>query len=150
MFPTRAGLVVDCTFLVTLLAPLVAFASLRLARGGRHHAHRKLQIGLLCVCALAVLALEARIRVAGGSGAFIGQSSVPQYVVRTVLGVHVTGAIATYVAWGWLAVASNRRFGARLPGSFSRRHRRIGSLVFAGLCFTALSAAAMYTLAFVL
>lgn len=150
MFGTRAGFLVDCTFVVTLLAPLVVLSSLRLARSRRHDAHRRLQIWLLVVCVLAVLTLEASIRMAGGSGAFIARSGLGRPdLVRGVLAVHVSFAVATYAAWTWLAIASHRRFRASLPGSFSRRHKRVGKLVFGGLCFTALSAAAMYTLAFV-
>ena len=150
MFGTRAWFVIDLTFLVTLVAPLVVVVSLALARRRRLDAHRRLQIGLLVVCIAAVLALELCIRLAGGSGAFLMQGGARHPgLVRAVLAVHVTCAVATYAAWTWLAVASHRRFRRALPGSFSRRHRRVGRLVLSGLCVTALSAAAMYTLAFI-
>jgi putative membrane protein len=150
MFGTRAGFLVDCTFVVTLLAPVVVFVSLGLARRRRLDAHRRIQLGLLLVCVLAVLTLEACIRLAGGSGAFLATSGFGSpALARAVLAVHVGCAVATYAAWAWLAVASHRRFRASLPGSFSRRHRRVGRLVFGGLGFTALSAAEMYALAFV-
>jgi putative membrane protein len=140
----------DIALVATLLAPLVVLVSLRLVRAGRHQAHRRTQIGLLLVCVASVLALETSIRLAGGSGAFLAQSAVDRpALLRAVLLVHIAGAVATYAAWTWLAVASHRRFGAALPGSFSRRHRRSGRLVFGGLCFTALSAAAVYGLVFV-
>jgi len=150
MFGTRAWFLIDLTFLVTLVAPLIVLVSLALARRRRLDAHRRLQIGLLIVCIAAVLALELCIRLAGGSGAFLMQSGV-RYpgLVRAVLAVHVICAVATYACWTWLAVVSHRRFGGSLPGSFSRRHRQMGRLVFRGLCITALSAAAMYTLAFI-
>lgn len=151
MFGTRAGLVIDLTFVVTLLAPVVAFASIRLAGRRRFDPHRRLQIALLIVCVLAVLALETRIRLAGGSGALIaGSGFAYPGVVRAVLAVHMVGAVATYAAWTWLAIASHRRYRGALPGSFSRRHRRTGWLVLAGLAFTAASAAAVYTFAFVM
>jgi hypothetical protein len=59
-------------------------------------------------------------------------------------------ASVNYGLWTGLAIASWRRFGAALPGAFSRRHRQLGWTVFAGLAFTALSATGMYVLAFVL
>lgn len=150
MLGTRADLVMDLALVVTLLAPLVVMVSLRLVRAGRHHAHRRTQIGLLVVCSATVLALEVSIRLAGGSGAFLAQSSIDRPgLLRALLLVHIAVAVATYAGWAWLAVASHRRFGAALPGSFSRRHRRAGRVVFGGLCFTALSAAAVYTLLFV-
>jgi putative membrane protein len=150
MFGTRAWFLVDCTFLVTLAAPLVVFVSLALARRRRLDAHRRLQVGLLVVCIAAVLVLELCIRLAGGSGAFLAHSGAQRTgLVRVVLAVHVTCAVATYAAWTWLAVVSHRRFRGSLPGSFSRRHRQVGRLVYRGLCLTAISAAVMYTLAFI-
>jgi putative membrane protein len=151
MFGTGAGVIIDITFLVSLLAPVVALASIRLAGRRRFDPHRRLQIGLLVVCVLAVLALELRIRLAGGSGALIDGSGFPYpRFNRAVLSVHMTGAVVTYVAWTWLAVVSHRRYRGALPGSFSHRHRRTGWFVFAGLAFTAVSAAAVYALTFVL
>jgi putative membrane protein len=151
MFGTRAWFLIDCTFLVTLAAPVVVFISLALVRRGRLDAHRRLQIGLLAVCIAAVLVLELCIRLAGGSGAFLARSGVQQAsLVRALLAVHVVSAVATYAAWTWLAVVSHSRFRGSLPGGFSRRHRQVGRLVHRGLCLVALSAAAMYTLAFIL
>lgn len=153
MFGSRADLVVDLTYLATLLAPLVAVVSIRSARGRHYERHRRLQLGLLTVCLLAVLALETRIRLAGGSGALLRQAP-PAWArtARIFLGVHITAAVATYAAWGYLAAASLRAYRRRqiLPGTFSRRHRRLGWLIFGGLCFTAASATGMYLLAFVL
>jgi hypothetical protein len=148
---TRAGAIVDLTWLVTLLAPLVVYASSRMARRRRFALHRRVQIGALVVCWAAVLALEVRIRVAGGSGSFVEMAPPAlQAGVRWLLLVHIAGAVATYLLWTWLAVVSWRRFGKALPGAFSRTHRRLGWWVLGGLCFTAASASAMYLTAFVL
>jgi hypothetical protein len=59
-------------------------------------------------------------------------------------------SIATYAVWTGLAIVSSRRYRYALPGSFSRRHRKLGWAVFSALCFTAASASAMYLFAFVL
>ena len=69
---------------------------------------------------------------------------------RGLLLVHIAAAVSTYTLWSWLAWMSQRRFQMRLPGNFSRRHRRTGKLVFVGLVFTAASATGMYVLTFVL
>lgn len=151
MLGTRADLVVDLTYLATLLAPIVAVASIRGARARRFEQHRRLQVALLGVCFLAVLALETRIRLAGGSGALLRQAPAAwARTARVFLGVHITAAVATYAAWAYLAVASLRAYRQTLPGRFSRRHKRLGWLIFAGLCFTAASATGMYLFAFVM
>lgn len=146
----RFDVVVTATFAVTLSAPLVMYASIRLVRRGRREAHRKIQIAHLIVCWLATLALELRIRLDGGSGMFI-ERVAPELraIARPLLIAHITIAVLTFVVWTWLAVASHRRFDGSLPGSFSRGHRRVGKLVFGGVCFTAASAIGLYVLVFV-
>ncbi|MBL8952015.1 MAG: hypothetical protein JNK82_14625 [Myxococcaceae bacterium] len=143
---TRADTFVNFTYAMTLLAPVVAFVSFRLPRD----VHRKVQVGLVTLCWLAVLVLEVRIRLEGGSGSFIAQAPTHLHgLARTLLRVHIGGAVLTYAVWSWLAVASWRRFRSALPGPFSRRHRLLGWSVFGGLCFTAASATGMYVLTFV-
>jgi hypothetical protein len=94
--------------------------------------------------------LETRIRLEGGSGSFIAQAAPElQPWARRLLAIHITGAVLSYGLWTGLAIASWRRFSKVLPGPFSPRHRRLGWLVFGGLCFDAVSATGMYVLAFV-
>jgi hypothetical protein len=144
---TRADAFVNLTYAVTLLAPLIAFLSFRIRR---RETHRKVQATLVTVCWLAVLVLEARIRIEGGSGSFIAQAPADLHAwAKRLLLIHISGAVLTYLVWTGLAVTSWRRFGTRLPGTFSRTHRRLGWVVFGGLCFTAASATGMYALAFV-
>lgn len=143
---TRADAFVNFTFAVSLLAPAIAFVSFRLPRD----VHRKVQIALLCLAWAAVLVLETRIRLEGGSGSFISHAPVDlQPWARRLLMIHITGAVLSYALWSWLAVASWRRWQKELPGSFAPRHRRLGKVVFYGLCFDAASATGMYVLAFV-
>lgn len=147
----RADAFVNFTYVVSLFAPIGTYVAVGLARRGRHEAHRNAQLGLLALCWAAVLVLETRIRLEGGSGAFIAQAAPELQVwARRLLNVHIAGAVATYLLWSALAVVSFRRFRTRLPGDFSRTHGRLGRTVFWGLCFTAASASGMYVLAFVL
>src|SRR4051812_33044145 len=111
MAQIRADAIVQITYAVSLLAPAAARLSFRLARARRYVAHRRVQLATLGVAWLAVLALEARIRVAGGSGAFVAQGApAAQPAARALLAVHITVAVATYLLWSWLALASWRRF----------------------------------------
>jgi len=147
----RLDPVATATYVVTLSAPIAAYASIRLARVGDHDRHRLVQSVLLVMGWVSVLGLELRIRIAGGSGAFLAHA--PAELARLshrLLAVHIVVAVATYGLWTWLAIASWRRYGTSLPGGFSRRHRRLGTMVFGGLCFTAASATGIFALAFVL
>lgn len=150
MFSSRADLVVNGCFFVTLVAAPVATYTVRIARQGRHELHRRIQTLLLSVCYIAVLALEIRIRVAGGSGGLMqGSAYAGSALLRTVAAAHILGAIGTYAIWGWLLFASRRRYQTALPGTFSRTHKRLGWTVMLGLWFTALSATAVYWMVFV-
>ena len=150
MLRTRADVVVNLAYLFTILAPLVAFFSLRLARRGRQDAHKRVQTLLLTACALAVVALEVRIRLAGGSGALLqGSPYAGSRLLFTAATIHILGAVATYLIWGWLVIISRWRYHKALPGGFSHRHKIAGWLVISGLCFTTLSATAVYFLTFV-
>lgn len=151
MIETRADLIVNLTFAATLAAPLLALFSFRLARARAYTRHRNLQTGVLALCWTTVLSFELRLRLGGGAGAMLRAASPEWYAwARALLACHVTGAVLTYIAWAWLAVVSWRRFGERLPGTFSPRHRALGRWIFRGLVFTALSACGMYVLAFVI
>ncbi|HEY8923599.1 MAG TPA: DUF420 domain-containing protein [Polyangia bacterium] len=147
---SRAGVIVHLTYAATLLAPVTTLVSVRLARARRYASHRALQLGLLAVCFLTVIAFEVQVRVAGGSGAFVS-SAAPALrpAARALLRIHITCAVATYLLWAGLALASVRRFRETLPGAFSRRHKRVGWAVLGGLGFTAASATGMYWLVFV-
>ena len=147
----RLDPVITAAYLVTLSAPVAAYAGIRLARRRDHERHRILQAVLVVMGWLAVLGIELRIRMAGGPGAFIDHAP-PALLdwAHRLLSIHIAVAVATYGLWTWLAVASWRRYEVILPGTFSRRHRVLGTLVFGGLCFTAASATGVYALAFVL
>ena len=146
----RLDPVVTATYLVTLSAPIAAYASIRFARLRQHDRHRLVQAVLLVMCWVTVLGLELRIRLGGGSGVFV-QYAPPALVdwAHRLLAIHIVGAVATYAVWTWLVLASWRRHEITLPGPFSRRHRRLGTAVFGGLCFTAASASGIFLLAFV-
>jgi hypothetical protein len=147
----RLDPVATATYVVTLSAPIAAYASIRLARARAFDSHRLIQSVLVVIGWLSVIGLELRIRLAGGSGVFL--ANAPAELAdwsRRLLAVHIIVAVATYGLWTWLAVTSRRRYQRELPGTFSRRHRQLGTLVFAGLCFNAASASGIFALAFVL
>lgn len=148
---TRADLISTLTLLFTLLAPMVTWWSFRVARRREHALHRRIQTVLVVACFASVLAFEVRIRLAGGSGSLVSQA--PAHLLtaaRVLLGVHISVATLSYLAWLVLLVQSRRRFTTTLPGAFSRTHQRVGKAVFGGLILSAVSAAGMYLLAFVL
>src|SRR5688572_26002696 len=98
MLLTNAPLIVDLAYFVTLVAPVVAWKSVSLARRRDYRGHRRVQAWLLSIAVGMVVALEIQIRLAGGSGALLRASS---YAGTTLLGIvatiHIAGAILTYL-----------------------------------------------------
>lgn len=150
MLSNRANMAVNFAYAVTLIAPPLSWTAIRLARRASYNAHRILQLSLLSLCIIGVLVLETHIRIVGGSGVLIRQARLQNpALARGILYVHIAVAMVTYSIWCYLAAASWRRYRSALPGTFSRRHRQLGWLVFVGLCFTAVSASIVYWLAFI-
>src|SRR5262245_47147989 len=124
MFGTRAYFIVDFAYLVTLMAPLVAFFSLRLVRKGKHDIHKPVQTLLLTLAVLAVSALEIQIRIVGGSQALSqGSPYAGSGLMNYTAAIHIFGAVITYVIWLWLVIISRRSHRSALPGTFSRKHK---------------------------
>ncbi|MFT3835880.1 MAG: hypothetical protein QM723_02650 [Myxococcaceae bacterium] len=147
---TRADVLIAGVYALQCIVPFIVWRSFRFARRRSFATHRRIQLSLLAFCTAAVVLLEARIRLAGGTGVLTAASTFAgSTAFRIIFGVHITGAVLTYALWGWLAFVSNRRFSQTLPGAFSARHRRLGKTIFGGLCFTVLSATAMFFLGFV-
>ncbi|MHC4390850.1 MAG: DUF420 domain-containing protein [Planctomycetota bacterium] len=147
---TRADLLVDLVLVVNTIAPLWAWVATRMAKERDFAGHKRLQLVLFVLAFLAVLALEGRIRFGGGSGSLVaGSPHVGTSLMSVVFVLHIGPAVATYILWAWLVVVSLRRAPDRLPGDFSRRHRRVGFTVLAGLAWTAISGGLVYYLSFV-
>lgn len=156
MFPpgflgTRADALMDVVVIAVVATPFLLTYSFRLAAAGRLDAHRRFQVSLLSVLLVAIVLFEIDVRLAGGSGSLMAGSSYAGTTGLRLLSLtHVLGAVATFLTWSVMTVLSLRRFRQILPGSFSRRHRQVGRLIYAGTVFTAVSAVAMYVVGFIL
>ena len=152
LFGTRASLLVDIALSVFVVMPVLLFFVARQARRGKHGVHRAWQLALFALMTVAVVMLEVDIRLAGGTAAIAGRAaSTSSGMVRTLLLVHIAVACATWLSWLGLLILSNRRFREtrrRLPGQFSRAHRRLGWATIVGAIFNAASGTVLYVFAF--
>jgi hypothetical protein len=146
---SRGNLLTDVVFVCNLAAPGWALVAARFARRGEHTRHMRLQMALWLVMLTNLLMLEGHIRMSGGSGSLTAGSP---YAGTTLMSVafllHISPAVATYVLWSGLVLATYRRRSIPRLGAFSRRHKRLGTIVIAGLIWTALSACFVYYLTF--
>lgn len=131
--------------LVTIIAPIICYHAIAKARKGEFNSHKKIQTGVYILCMSSVIVLEILIRMSGGSGSISSESSHShKRIYKTIMMIHIIGAVVTYILWTYLIVKSNRTFQKTLPGQFSGSHKRIGIAIFIGLIYTGLTASIVY------
>jgi hypothetical protein len=141
----------DVVVIAVVATPVLLTWSFRQARNGHYDTHRRFQAVFLAILLAAVTLFEVDVRLSGGSGSLMrGSSYAGTPGLRMLTLVHVLGAVATFMAWLILLIPSWRRYRQALPGTFSKRHRQVGKLVYAGTVFTAVTAVAMYVVGFIL
>lgn len=142
-----AIIILTVVLVLNILAPFAVYYAIGLAKRGDFNSHKKIQNIIFFVCVLGVLALEGLIRVSGGSGSLVENSSYAGTTIfRAILGAHIVGAILTYLLWTFQVVGSYRGFGKSLPGKSSPVHKAIGYILFFGLSYTAVTAAIVYAM----
>lgn len=137
--------IMTAVLLITLLSPFGVYYGVQLAKKKDYKTHRKIQNIVFFVCIVGVLALEGLIRATGGSGSLASQSDYYHTgFFKITLFSHIIVAILSYLLWTIVIIISNVKFRKSLPGSFSKSHRILGYIIFAGLVYTAITALAVY------
>jgi uncharacterized membrane protein YozB (DUF420 family) len=150
---TRASLMLDLVLLAMLVViPLLAW-SIYLVRYRRSfRLHKRVQLVLAAVLAVAVTAFEIDMRMYGWTHRAAGPEggAVPRHVY-TALGVHLVFAISTTVLWVFVVVQALRRI-PNPPGPcpYSRRHKLWGWIAAVDMLGTAVTGWIFYVLAFAL
>ena len=146
---TEADLLMD--LLVTVVPGILVVMALswRFARSGAWTTHRNIQVVLTIILALAVTALEVHIATSGGIEALLGGGEPPAGL-RGMLNIHLLFAFSASLTWIGLVVTSLIKFpNPPSPGAFSARHRFVGRVGMVTMVGTAITAVAVYAVAFV-
>lgn len=137
--------IMTAVMLLTLISPFGVYYGVQLARKKDYKTHRKIQNIIYFICVLGVLALEVLIRYSGGSGSLASNSEYYGTNFFTITLVsHIIIAVLTYLLWTILIFLSNRKFQKSLPGKFSKTHKTLAYIIFAGLIYTAITALVVY------
>ena len=147
---TRADAFVDIAMVFFIAAPFLMAYALRLAKKRRFRSHRKVQLAVLLAGIAAILLLEVSIRFGGASEAYRESSLHGHAMFMWLFVVHLVIAFPTFAGWCALAIVSVRRFSHELPGSFSPKHRRWGTLTYVGVWLTCITGTGLYVISFVL
>ena len=146
---TRADILMDVAIILFTVLPLILGVGILLARNRSYRRHRNLQTATLVIVFLMIILFETNIRLAGGTSAFLAESSVDPRFLRSFLRFHIAVATLTALSWTVLVVRSWRKFGGVLPGAFSRTHRVWGWFTFGGVFILSSTGCALYVFLFV-
>lgn len=145
--------ILTIVLILTLLAPFVALYAVSFIKKKDFAKHAKIQKQLFWICVTAVLILELHIRISGGSGSLVVNSTFAGTAfLKYVLVAHIIGAILTYLLWAINIFWSGSKFRKKLtlPGVSSKTHKKLGFITILGLFYTAITALMVYLMAFIL
>jgi len=146
---TDADLLMDLLVTVVPAVLVVMGVSWKRARAGSWTAHRNIQIVLTIVLTVAVVSLEVHIATSGGIEALFGTPD-PGPTVVAALNIHLLFAFTAAFTWIGLVVVSLIKFpNPPEPGAFSARHRLVGRIGMVSMAGAAVTAVALYLLAYV-
>lgn len=137
--------------ILSILAPFIALYAVSLIKAKKYSKHVQIQNRLFWACILGVLILEIQIRISGGSGSLVQDSTYLQSpFFKGILIAHIIGAVLTYIIWAIMLFISNRKYkkAKTLPGVFSKTHRKLGYATIAGLFYTGITAFIVCVFAF--
>lgn len=148
---SRADLLIEAVVVAELVAVPVLLRAIRAARQQRFTLHKNLQLSLALIFAVATVALEVDIRMAGGMAFFAaGGRYEGTMFLDAVLYGHLAVAAVNAALWSVFPLVSWRRFRARvLPGTFSAVHRTLGWWAVVAYALTAGSGLVLYIVGFV-
>lgn len=137
--------------ILAILAPIIILYAVSLAKQKKYKLHKRVQNSLFAICLSGVLILEIQIRLSGGSGSLVKDSPyIHTSFFKWILTAHIIGAIITYLFWTTSIIVSNLNYKKKLPGSFTKNHKKLGYFIFFGLVFNAVSSLIVVTMAYVL
>jgi uncharacterized membrane protein YozB (DUF420 family) len=148
---SRADLLIEAIVVAEILAIPVLIQAIRAVRAGNVRTHKRLQLALAIIFAVATVALEVDIRVQGGMDAFVqGGRYEGTVLLDAILYGHLAVAAINAALWSVFPFISVRRQGqGALPGRFSAIHRRLGWWAVITYMLTAISGHALYVVGFV-
>jgi putative membrane protein len=149
---TRGDILMDIVVLSFLLILPILVVSWRSARRGAYAVHRRIQLLLASVLAVAVALFEIDLKLSGGIFTLTAESA---YAGSTLLNGLIYGhtlvAIGSALVWIPLVLLSLKWFGKPPePNAYSRRHRLWGRTGMTLMMLSGSSAIPLYYVGFVL
>ncbi|MBT4740197.1 MAG: DUF420 domain-containing protein [Rhodospirillaceae bacterium] len=147
---TRGDILMDLVILSFIVILPVLIFSWRKVRVGHYQTHKRTQLWLAGVLAVAVILFEIDIRINGGTFALIAPSPYADaWWLTAIIYIHLLIAVTTSIIWTGLIIFSLKRFDRPpVPGAFSATHRRWGKAGMIAMTLTGLTAYPLYFFGF--
>ncbi len=147
---SRGSLGMDVVLVGLLALMPVLVWSIAAVRRGHYSLHKRLQLVIVVLLALAIVFFEIDIRLLSDWKERARPSSFWPDGVLWALGVHLVFAITTFVLWVWVLWEALARFSSPpAPGIHGPRHRVMARIAAIDLVATAITGCVFYWLAFV-
>jgi len=150
--PTRATFSMDILFISMFVIDIALVWSIWLVRSGRYQLHKRIQIAITCLLAVAVVVFEVDIRLINTDWRSLAELS-PYYEsgwVFRILSIHLCFAIPTPFIWGAVVFFAIRKFeNPPRPNAYSKTHKRIGWVAACMMLATSITGCLFYWVAFV-
>jgi hypothetical protein len=149
--PTRGSLVLDFVFVAMFAICAILILSIGVVKfANGYRIHRKLQIGLAMILAVAIVVFEVDVRFVTDWRKLAERSTFyASGAVDRALWIHLAFAIPTPIVWIYVVVQALRNFPTDpVPGRHSANHRFWGWAATGMMCLTAATGCVFYWLAF--
>ena len=147
---TKAPFFMDMVTLIVAMLPFLVYLGIIFARRGLYGLHRWYQWALFVFSVLVVGWFEYGVRVGGGFQSYVEGSDLPKLFLFLSLILHVVIAVFTVLWWSRTLIQADWNYRHRhLPGGFTLRHIRAGTLSAVGIFLTSLTGIWIYLFLFV-
>lgn len=147
---TRGDILMDLVILsFIIILPVLIFSWFKV-RGRDYQTHKRTQLWLAGILAVAVILFEIDIRLSGGTFALVAPSPyAEEWWLTAIIYGHLFVAVLTSIVWAVLIYFSLKRFDKPpKPGAFSATHRLWGRLGMITMILTGLTAYPLYFFGF--
>ena len=145
----KAPLFMDIVSLYFLILPLLLFFSINLAIKKKFLLHLKSQMAIFVFSMLIIVIFEIGVRVIGGFGEFLKDSSIPYNFFIIFLILHIIIAIISVIGWIAMIIKSYTLYKQDgFNSEFFKTHKNYSKLLFIGITITSYSGVGIYIILF--
>ncbi len=146
---TRAPFFMDFVMIIVTLLPLLVMGAISMAKVKAYRLHAIIQNIIFIISVIVVGYFEYGVRVEGGFEAFMKESHTSHSYFLYVLIFHIAVAVISLIVWVstlWFARVATKE--NKLPGNYSKIHKKAGQITFLGIFLTAFTGIWVYLLLF--